>query len=145
MTSSGMAPLLEDYEAHLAAEADAAAGQEAQICVAPWAGTLSAAKYTPEAAVTGAATDHKTLTVRNRGADGTGATVLASLALDAGTDAAAFDETDIPLADPGLREVRAGEGDLAFAQGDVLTFQSTVTGLGMTLPEASVRIILSRS
>jgi hypothetical protein len=138
MTTSGTsAPLTESFEMPLPAEATAGTGQEAQLCVAPWAGTLAAASYIPEANVTGVATNNKSLTIRNRGAAGSGNTVMATLALGAGTNATAFDEKDIPLS--------GTPANLAFNQGDVLTFQSTVGGTGMTLPEAKARVTLSRS
>ena len=136
-TSSGMAPLTEDYEVSLAAEATAGTGQEAQICTAPWAGTLVAASYTPEAAVTGIASNNKSLTIRNRGTSGAGSTVMAALPLGVGVNPAAFDEAPLTLS--------ATPSNLAVAPGDVVTYQSTVSGTGMALPEGKVRITLSRS
>ena len=137
MTSSGMAPLLQTYEVALAAEATAGTGQEAQLCVAPWAGTLVEAYYAPEAAVTGVVTNNKAVTVRNRGAAGSGNTTMATLTFGAGTNGAAFDESTVALS--------GTAGNLVFAQGDVLTAQTTVNGTGMTLPEGKVRVVLSRN
>src|SRR5262245_7753760 len=137
MTSSGMAPLLQTYEVPLAAEATAGTGQEAQICVGPWAGTLVEAYYTPEAAVTGVATNNKAITIRNRGGVGTGTTTMASLTFGAGTNGVAFDESVVALS--------GTAANLVFAQGDVLTALSTVNGTGMTLPEGKVRVVLSRN
>jgi len=136
-TSSGMAPLLQTYEAALAAEATAGTGQEAQICVAPWAGTLVEAYYAPEAAVTGVVTNNKAVTVRNRGANGAGNTTMATLTFGAGTNGTAFDESALTLS--------GTPANVAFAPGDVITAQSTVNGTGMTLPEGKVRVVLSRS
>jgi hypothetical protein len=136
-TSSGMAPLLQTYEAALAAEATAGTGQEAQLCVAPWPGTLAEAYYTPEGAITGVATNNKAITVRNRGAAGAGATVMATLTFGAGTSGVAFDESALTLS--------GTPANVAFAQGDVITAQSTVNGTGMTLPEGKVRVVLSRA
>jgi len=62
---------------------------------------------------------------------------MASLALAAGTSPAAFVEAAITLS--------GTAANLNFNAGDILTFQSTVTGTGMTLPEAKVRVVLSRS
>lgn len=137
MTSSGMAPLLQTYEVALAAEATAGTGQEAQLCVAPWVGTLVEAYYTPEAAVTGVASNNKAVTVRNRGAAGAGATTMATLTFGVGTNGVAFDEQALTLS--------GTPANVAFAQGDVLTAQSTVNGTGMTLPEGKLRVVLSRS
>lgn len=135
-TSSGMAPLLQTYEASLAAEATAGTGQEAQVCVAPWAGTLVEAYYTPEAAVTGVVTNNKAITVRNRGAAGAGATTMATLTFGVGTNGVAYDESAMTV---------SASPSNAFAPGDVITAQSTVNGAGMTLPEGKVRVVLSRS
>ena len=136
MTSSGMAPLLLTFEVPLAAEATAGTGQEAQLCVAPWAGTLAEAYYTPEAAITGVATNNKVMSIRNRGSAGAGATTMASLTFGAGTNGVAFDESTLALS--------GTPANLVFALGDVITAQSTVNGTGMTLPEGKVRVVLSR-
>lgn len=136
-TSSGMAPLLQTYEVSLAAEATAGTGQEAQVCVAPWAGTLAEAYYTPEAAVTGVVTNNKAITIRNRGGAGTGNTTMATLTFGVGTNGVAFDESPVALS--------GTPSNLAFSPGDVITAQSTVNGAGMTLPEGKVRVVLSRS
>jgi hypothetical protein len=135
-TSSGMAPLLQTYEAALAAEATAGTGQEQQICVAPWPGTLAEAYYCPEAAVTGVVTNNKVVAVRNRGQAGAGATTMATLTFGAGTNGAAFDESPMTI---------SASPNNAFAQGDVISAQTTVNGTGMTLPEGKVRVVLSRS
>jgi hypothetical protein len=132
-----MAPLTQTYEVPLAAEATAGTGQEAQICVAPWAGTLAEAYYTPEAAVSGVAINNKAITIRNRGTTGVGATTMATLTFGAGTNGAAFDES--PLALSGT------PANLVCGLGDVITAVSTANGTGMTLPEAKVRVVLSRS
>ncbi len=135
-TSSGMAPLLQTYEAFMETEATAGTGQEQQICVAPWAGTLAEAYYAPEAPVTGVVTNNKMLTVRNRGQAGAGATTMATLTFGAGTNGVAFDESPMTI---------SASPNNGFAAGDVITAQSTVNGTGMTLPEGKVRVVLSRS
>lgn len=135
--TSGAAPLTEDYEISLAAEGTAGTGQEAQICVAPWAGTLAAAYYVPEANVTGVASNNKAINVRNRGAAGSGNTIMATLTFGVGTNGVAFDESTVALS--------GTAANLNFNQGDVLTASSTVNGTGMTLPEGKVRVTLSRS
>ena len=135
--TSGAAPLTEDYEVAMSAEGTAGTGQEQQICVAPWAGTLAGATYIPEAAVTGVATNNKSVNVRNRGAAGSGTTIMATLTFAAGTNGVAFDESTVALS--------GTAANLNFNQGDVLTASSTVNGTGMTLPEGKVRVTLSRS
>lgn len=131
------APLSESYEEDTAAEATAGTGQEDQICRAPWAGTLTAASWIPEANVTGVASNNKTLNIRNRGQDGTGTTIMASLALGSGTNCVAFDEKALTLSGTGA--------NLNCAEGDIISYSTTVGGTGMTLPEGKARITLSRS
>lgn len=131
------APLSESYEEDTAAEATAGTGQEDQVCRAPWAGTLTAASWIPEANVTGVASNNKTLNIRNRGQDGTGTTIMASLALGVGTNCVAFDEKALTLS--------GTAANLNCAEGDIISYSTTVTGTGMTLPEGKARITLSRS
>lgn len=80
--------------------------------------------YTPEAAITGAASpDSRTFTLVNKGAAGVGTTNIATLAMVATVDAVAFDEKPITL--------NGTAANLVVAAGDVLAWVSTaVTGAG---------------
>lgn len=102
----------------IAATADQVIGE------APKAGRVVSVSYTPEAAVTGAASpDSRTLSLVNKGAAGAGTTTVASLALVAGVNLVAFDEKAITLT--------ATAADLVVAAGDQLAWVSTaVTGAG---------------
>jgi hypothetical protein len=105
---------------------------------APFAGTVSSVTYTAAAAVTGADTDTRTLTLVNKGQDGSGSTTVATLALKNGVNLAAFDEKALTLS--------GTAGNLAVAAGDVLAFASTYGGTnGLADPGGEVQITLSRS
>lgn len=107
------------------------------IGTAPFAGTVTSVTYTPEAAITGAATNHRAIRVRNRGAAGSGTTVVAELAFDNGVNAAAFDEKTIPLS--------GTAANLTVAAGDVLELFSDAIGTGIADPGGIVRVTISRS
>ena len=85
------APLTKTLEATIPAAA-ATAEPDQTITEAPFAGTLTKAAIVPEAAATGDATNNRTFTVVNKGQDGSGTTVMATLALAAGVNLVAFDE-----------------------------------------------------
>jgi hypothetical protein len=76
-----------------------------------------------EANVTANATNFRTLRVINKGQDGNGTTVVATLPLDSpgADDLADFDEKTIPVT----------EANATVAAGDVLAFDETVTAAGL--------------
>lgn len=118
--------------------AGAAVAQDQVIGEAPFAGEVSAVTFTPEANITGQATNYRTFRVVNRGADGNGTTVVASLAFDgAGVTASDYDERAITLS------AVAGATDVA--QGDILAWDEVVTGTGLASPGGLVTVALSRS
>lgn len=88
------------------------------------AGRVTSVTYTPEAAVTGAASPNsRTLTLVNKTGAGLGSTTIATLALVSGVDLVAFDEKAITLT--------ATTGDRVVAAGDEIVWVSTaVTGGG---------------
>lgn len=104
---------------------------------APFDGTVTGVTFTPEAAITGAATNHRAIRVRNRGADGTGTTVVAELAFDNGVNAAAFDEKTIPLS--------ATAANLEVNEGDILELFSDAVATGIADPGGIVRVTITRS
>ena len=115
--------------------ASAAAGtaQDQAIDSVPFAGTVSAVTFTPEAAITGAATNYRTFRVVNKGQDGSGSTVVASLAFSSsGVTAAAFDEKAIALS--------GVAGATTVAAGDVLIWDETTAGTGLSSPGGEVRV-----
>lgn len=111
---------------------------EAAICKAPFAGELTAAAYLADTAITGANTDSRTIQIINKALDGNGTTVMASLALLSGTNAADFDETALTLSEV--------EDATVVAAGDVIAAKSLhVGGTGLADPGGTVLITLSRT
>lgn len=88
------------------------------------AGRVTSVTYTPEAAVTGAASPNsRTFTLVNKGQSGAGTTTVATLALVSGVDLVAFDEKTIT--------VTSTAADKVVVAGDILVWVSTaVTGGG---------------
>lgn len=122
------------YSARAAA---VAGGSDAAIAiiVAASAGAVTDVEYVPDAAITGAATNNRTLSLVNKGQDGTGTTVMASLNFAGGTNAAANDERAVTLS------VVAGATNVA--AGDVLAFLSTHIGTGIADPGGLVKVTVS--
>jgi hypothetical protein len=106
---------------------------------APFAGTVSSVSYTADAAVTGAASPaSRTLSLINKGQDGTGTTVVASLALLGGVNLAADDEKAITLS--------AVAGATTVASGDILAWSSVhVGGTGLVDPGGLAQVEITRS
>lgn len=105
-----------------------AAGSDASIPVAkaPFDGVVSAVSYTPSADITGANTNTRTLSVKNRAQNGNGTTVVASLALTSGVNASDFDEKAITL---------SGVADATdVAKDDILSFESIHAASGLADP-----------
>jgi hypothetical protein len=131
------APLVRKLEATIPA-AIAAAAQDQTIGEAPFAGTVTSVSFTPEANITGQATDYRTFRVINKGLDGNGTTVVASLAFSsapvAGTD---FDEKAITLS--------VVADATTVAEGDVLAWDETVTGNGLATPGGKVQVEITRA
>lgn len=101
---------------------------------APKAGRVTSVSYTPEAAITGAASPaSRTFTVVNKGQDGLGSTNIATLAMVSGVDGVAFDEKAITL--------NATAANLVVAAGDILVWVSTaVGGTGLVDPGGKVQV-----
>lgn len=103
------------------------------------AGVIVGATYTPEAAITGAASPaSRTLTIINKGQAGLGAVVMATLAFLAAVDGVAFDEKAFTLT--------ATVADRAVVAGDILAVVSApVGGTGLVDPGGRVQVELGRS
>ncbi len=126
-------PLTISQRASVPAAATATA-QDNVVATAPFAGVVAAVSLTPEATITGAATNFRTFRVINRGQNGAGTAVVASLAFDAATvTAAAFDERAIPLTVA-----------TAVAQGDVLILDEVVAGTGLASPGGQITVTFTR-
>lgn len=116
----------------------AAADKSTVLGAAPFAGTITAATYTPDAQLTGADTESRTLTIVNKGQDGNGTTNIATKAFVNAVNANDFDETALTL--------NATAANLVVAAGDVLAFVSTHVGsTGLADPGGKVRVTISRT
>lgn len=106
---------------------------------APFAGTVTACSYTPEAAITEDATNFRVFNLVNKGAAGAGTTVVATYSTDADVDGtmAADDEAALTLS--------AVEGATTVAEGDILEWQSDAVASGVADPGGLVRVTISRS
>lgn len=110
-----------------------------QIGEAREAGVLSAASYAPVANITGAASPaSRTLQIINKGLDGNGAVVMATLAFLGGINGLDFDEIAFTLS--------ATPADLAVVAGDQLVVSSApVGGTGLVDPGGRIQLTLARS
>lgn len=100
------------------------------IFKAPEACEITAAYIVPDSAITGADTNYMTLSIVDKGSDGTGTTAIASVDFTSGTNAAAFDATS-------LGTLGAGK---TLAAGDVVSFKKAEAGSGMNMPNLLVVI-----
>ncbi len=99
-------------------------------------GTVTSVSYTPEADITGAATNHRSISVINKGLDGNGTTVVATLAFDSGVNASDFDEKAITLS--------VVEGATDVLAGQILACASLTPGSGIADPGGTIRVEISR-
>lgn len=131
---SGAAPLVTKLEAELPATATGASSSA--TIRAPFDGTVTGVTYAPVAAITGAATNNRTISVVNHGQAGAGTTVMATLIYASGVNAVAFDENAITLS--------AVTGATAFVAGDILEVKSVFNGTGIADPGGTVFVEVSR-
>jgi hypothetical protein len=113
-----------------------AATTDTAITEAAFAGTVTRVDYTPDATITGANTNSRTVTLFNRGQTGVGTAVVAQLAFVSAVNAAQYDAKTITLS--------VVAGATTVAAGDVLEWDSAAVGTGIVDPGGSVRIDLTR-
>lgn len=131
------APLVRVVEEGVPAAA-AGASDDTLLGQAPFAGTVTTVEYVPEAAITGQATNFRTVSLVNKAQDGTGTAVVATLAFDSGgVTATANNERIIPLS--------VTPANLVVAAGDTLQWRSVFTGSGLADPGGIVRVTISRT
>ncbi len=117
------APLVRIREEVVPAVSTAGNDDDTVVGQAPFAGSVAKVEYVPEAAITGAATNNRTLSLINKGQAGSGTTVVASLNFGNGTNATANNEVTLTLS--------ATASDLAVAEGDTLVWRSLHIGTGI--------------
>lgn len=131
------APLVRKLQATIPATA-AAADYDQSLGEAPFACTVTSVTYTPEANMTGADAESRTLTLVNKGVDGNGTTVVATLAFTNGINGSDFDEKAFTLS--------AVAGATTVAEGAILAVVSTHVGTtGLADPGGLVQVELTRS
>lgn len=130
------APLIEELEMAID---NVAAGSDLTTVVgeAPFAGTVTAVKFIPKADIIGADTNTRTVSLVNKGQDGNGAVVVATLALANGVNASDFDEKTITLS--------VTPANLVVAEGDVLAWTSVHAASGLADPGGLVKVEVTRS
>lgn len=118
-------------EAFVAGQATAGTADEWVVGRVPFRGKVTRVDFTPVSDVTGAATNHFSAQLRNRGAAAAGTTDVATLAFDNGVNATAFVPKAITV---------ATTDDSNVAEGDVLTFEKVIVGTGLAMPEGLVTV-----
>lgn len=135
MTSA--APLTRLIQQEVPAVATAGNSQNTIIAQAPFPGTITLVQYVPLAAITGAATNNRVVSLVNKGQAGTGTTAVASLTFASGTNATAGNEITLTLS--------ATAADSVVAEGDTLRWESTVNGTGLADPGGLALVTVSRA
>lgn len=107
------------------------------VARAPFAGVVSSVAAILSAALTGANTNTRKLSLINKKQDGSGSTVVATLQFNSGTNAVAFDETALTLS--------GTAANLNVAAGDVLALESAAVGTGIADPGGLVAITINRA
>ena len=132
------APYVRVLEADVPSVGTAGNDEDTIVTQAPFDCTVTAVEYVPEAAITGAATNHRAFSLVNKGQAGSGSTTVASLAFDSGSvTASANNEKAITLS--------GTAANLVLAPGDTLLWRSVHIGTGITDPGGLVRITISRN
>jgi hypothetical protein len=128
------APFSDFVERMVPGQATAGTDSAWNIDKAKFDGSLAAASYTPNAAITGDASNNRTFKIVNKGQDGSGTTVMASLTTTASLTA--DNEAVLTLS--------AVAGALDFEAGDILEFNSDANGTGVADPGGLVVVTLAR-
>lgn len=102
------------------------------IWVVPSDCTVTAVTYTTVTAITGANTNTRSVSLVNKGLDGSGTTVIATLQFNSGVNTVASDEKTITLS--------VTAADLLLLAGQVLQWQSTHIGTGIADPGGLVNV-----
>lgn len=135
MPAGEQAPLTQRIEIELPASATAAGASGA--IRAPFDGTVTSVTYVPVAAITGANTNTRAVSLVNHLQDGSGSTSIASLQFNSGVNAAAFDEKDVTLS--------GTAANLNVAAGDILEGKSAAVGTGLADPGGTLFVTIARS
>lgn len=117
--------------------AQAASGTaDAVIGEAAAPGTVTTVTFTPDANITGATATKRTITLENRGQDGSGTTVVATLDLITGVNPVKHDEYAFTLS--------GTAANLNVVAGDILAVKEAVTSTGTANPGGRIEVTISR-
>lgn len=130
------APLVRVIEQDVPAVGTAGDTEDTVLTQAPFDCTVTSVEYIPEAAITGAATNNRTISLVNKGQAGSGTTSVASLSFGSGITAAAYNERALALS--------GTAANLNLVAGDTLQFRSVAVGTGITDPGGLVRVSVER-
>ncbi|MCY0928310.1 hypothetical protein OTB20_19335 [Streptomyces sp. H27-H1] len=131
------APYVRVLEADVPAVSTAGNSDDSVVAQAPFDCTVTSIVYVPEAAITGADTNSRTVSMVNKGQVGSGSITVATLALTSGVNAVANDDKAITLS--------ATAANLVLAAGDTLLWRSVAVGTGIADPGGLLRITVSRN
>lgn len=107
------------------------------VSQAPFDCTVTKVEFVPVAAITGANTNTRSVTLFNKGQGGAGTTTVATLQFDSGVNASANDERAIALS--------GTPANLVLAAGDTLLWRSLHIGTGQADPGGLVRVTVTRN
>lgn len=99
------------------------------------AGNVTSVTYAPNADITGAATNNRKFDLINKGQDGNGTTVIATLTFANTVNASDFDEKVIP--------VSGTPANVAVAEGDILAWFSDAINTGIADPGGLVTVTIT--
>jgi hypothetical protein len=135
--ATGLAPFVRTERRTAGPVATAGNDLNTIAATAPFDGSVSAVAYTPLTTITGAATNNRTISLVNKGAAGSGTTVVATLSFGSGTNATGAVARAVTLS--------STAADLVVAAGDVLQWQSTHVGTGIADPGGLVSVSFTRT
>jgi len=130
------APIVHTFE-HEVPAVTIAADSKTDVVESPYSGTVTAVNFVPIAAIVGADTNSRTLSLVNKGQAGAGTTVVATKALVAAAGTLAAD-----TAAPVTLSVVAGATTVAL--NDVLEWQSNHVGTGIVDPGGMIHVEVTR-
>lgn len=129
------APFGAAHQVPVQPQATAGSNLTSNVWVVPRDGTVSAVSYATVTAITGANTNTRSVSLVNKGTDGSGTTVIATLQFNSGVNTTAAVPKTITLS--------GTASDLLVTAGQVLQWQSTAVGTGIADPGGLVAITTS--
>lgn len=138
MANPDAAPLQRTIQSTVPGQGTAATDDAWNIAEAPFDATVTGVSYTAEAAIAGHASNNRAFSLVNKGQDGSGSTVIATITTTASPDNSfvANDEKAITLS--------GTPANLNVAAGDILQWVSDANASGVVDPGGLVQVTLAR-